>query len=305
MAVVTTIIPVFAIIVLGWIARQRGFVTAELMGPANRLVFYFAIPAMIFQAVSKSDFTAHFHPAVVVTSLGAMALVFVLSWITAVGMGLAPSRKATFVQSAIHGNLGYIGLAVAYFFLGQEGLVRAGILAGFMMILQNFLAVLILQRYGGRSHRHPMWAIVAKLAGNPVILAATSGIAASLSRAVFPQVVDRGLTILSGMALPLALLLIGASISLDKIKAQVRDWLGAGLFKLIVLPAIALAVFRLLGTQPADYMPAVILLACPSATLIYTMAGEMNGDLELAVITISASTLLSALSLSWWLGFAG
>lgn len=304
MAVLTTIIPVFAVIFLGWIAREKRFLTPELMGPANRLVFYFAIPAMIFQAVSKSSFTSHFHPAVVLASLAAVSMVFVLAWITAQVRQLAPSRKATFVQSAIHGNLGYIGLAVAYFFLGQDGLVRAGILAGFIMILQNFLAVLILHRYGGQSREHPVRAIMQKIVGNPVIVAAAAGIGVSLTRTVFPQVVDRILTILSGMALPLALLLIGASISMGPIKDQIRDWLGAGVLKLLVLPALGLALFRLLVIQPADYMPALILLACPSATLIYTMAGEMNGDVELAVICISASTLLSALSLSWWLGVA-
>ena len=139
----------------------------------------------------------------------------------------------------------------------------------------------------------------------PVILSAAAGITASLTRFAFPQVVDRSLTILSGMALPLALLLIGASISLRQIKDQIRDWVGAGVFKLMVLPALGLVMFRILGIPSADYLPALILLACPSATLIYTMAGEMNGDLELAVITISASTLLSALSLSCWLGLAG
>jgi len=304
MAVVTTIIPVFTIIVLGWIARERRFLPPELMRPANRLVFYFAIPAMIFQATSKSTFNTHFHPAVLVISLAAVTMVFVLAWFTARRMAMAPSRKATFVQSAFHGNLGHIGLAVAFFFIGQEGLVRAGILTGFLTILQNFLAVLILQRYGSRSQSHALRAAVGRIAGNPVIMAAAAGIAVSLTQTAFPQVVDRSLTILSGMALPLALLLIGASISLGQISKQVRDWLGAGVFKLIVLPAMGLALFRLLGIQPVDYMPALILLACPSATLIYTMAGEMDGDMELAVITISASTLLSALSLSWWLGFA-
>ena len=305
MAVLTTIIPVFTIIILGWIAREKRFITQELMGPANRLVFYFAIPAMIFQAVSKSSFNLHFHPAVVLTSLAAIIVVFALAWLAARCLSLAPSRKATFVQSAIHGNLGYIGLAVAYFFLGPDGLVRAGILAGFMMVLQNFLAVIILQRFSGQSHGHAIRTVVLKVAGNPVILSAAAGITASLTRFAFPQVVDRSLTILSGMALPLALLLIGASISLRQIKDQIRDWVGAGMFKLMVLPALGLVMFRILGIPSADYLPALILLACPSATLIYTMAGEMNGDLELAVITISASTLLSALSLSCWLGLAG
>jgi len=305
MAVWTTIFPVFAVIFLGWIAREKRFVTPELMGPVNRLVFYFAIPAMIFQAVSKSDFKTSFHPAVVLASFAAMTMVFFLAWITARFLALPPSRKATFVQSAIHGNLGYIGLAVCYFFLGQEGLVRAGILAGFLMVFQNVLAVLILQRFRGEGHGRSIRMLFLKIGGNPVILAAAAGITVSLTQTVLPRVLERSLTLLSGMALPLALLLIGASISPRQIRAQVRDWIGAGFLKLFVLPALGCALFWILGISTEDSMPALILLACPSATLIYTMAGEMNGDVELAVTTISASTLLSALTLSLWLGLAG
>lgn len=305
MIVLTTIIPVFTIIVLGWIAREKRFITIDLMGPANRLVYFFAIPAMIFQALSKSNFTDFFKPEVVVISLLAMLVIFFMAWITAQFMALPKSRKATFIQSSIHGNLGYIGLAISYFFLGQEGLIRAGILAGFMMVLQNFLAVVILQRFNHQSREHPVRNVLLKIVGNPVILSAAAGITASLTRFALPQVMDRSLTILSGMALPLALLLIGASISLHQFTHRVRDWITSGVLKLVILPVLGLVIFRIMGIHPSDYMPALILLGSPSATLIYTMAGEMNGDTELAVITISASTLLSALTLSFWLGLAG
>ena len=82
----------------------------------------------------------------------------------------------TFVQSSVHGNLGYIGFAVCYYLLGEEGLTRASILSGFMMCLQNLLAVLALQIFSGNGgiHKSP-WFFIKRILGNPVILSAVAG----------------------------------------------------------------------------------------------------------------------------------
>jgi predicted permease len=139
-----------------------------------------------------------------------------------------------------------------------------------------------------------------------VILSATAGIFFSLSGAVLPQVIDRSLQILSSLALPLALLLIGASLSLEMLR---RDVLGAlsvvCLLKLVVLPAIGFSLFRHLAIPADSYLPALILLASPTATLTYVMAEEMRGDPNFAVAAISACTLLSSASYALWLHVAG
>ncbi len=62
--IATTIIPIFSLVALGGIARHRGFLSPEFMGPANRLVYYLAIPAMIFRAISKASLTQQFNPTV-------------------------------------------------------------------------------------------------------------------------------------------------------------------------------------------------------------------------------------------------
>ena len=52
MHILGTIIPIFVIIAMGCVARRKDFIPPEFLGPANRLVYHFAIPAMIFRAVS-------------------------------------------------------------------------------------------------------------------------------------------------------------------------------------------------------------------------------------------------------------
>ncbi len=60
--IVTTIIPIFILVILGTIARSKGFLPPEFLGPANRLVFYLAIPAMIFRAIANASLTRQFNP---------------------------------------------------------------------------------------------------------------------------------------------------------------------------------------------------------------------------------------------------
>ena len=58
--VIITIIPIFAIIILGWGARKKSFITPEFLEPANKLVYYLSIPAMVFISIARSSFHEHF-----------------------------------------------------------------------------------------------------------------------------------------------------------------------------------------------------------------------------------------------------
>lgn len=305
MNIVTTIIPIFAVILLGWFARWKGFIKQEFLEPANRLVFYLAIPAMIFRAISKASFKARFDVQVLGITLFAVIAVFAVSW----GMGLLlrirREQIGTFIQTSFHGNLGYIGLAVAFYYLGNEGLVRASIIAGFIMILQNFLAVVALQFNSDISVTRNKPGLALKILGNPVIVSAMAGIIFSLAELPVPLIIDRSLGILSGLALPMALLVIGASLSFELMQLRVLRVLAASLLKLVLLPGLGFALYRSFGLALQDYIPGLILLASPSATITYVMAKEMKGDTDFAVAAISTSTLLSSVTFSAWLSFAG
>ncbi len=300
--IVTTIIPIFSLVILGTIARSKGFLPPEFLGPANRLVYYLAIPAMIFRAIANASLTRQFNPTVIWLTLVALVVLFLICWAGSRLLKLPPSIRGAFIQCSFHGNLGYIGLAVAFYHLGADGLARASIIAAFVMILQNFLAVAALQ-----SHRQTdaagnrLSAVAGKIAANPVIVSATVGLLFSMAGITLPLVIDRSLQILSGLALPMALLIIGGSLSLQLMQSRLAAILGACLLKLLILPALGVVLFRIAGQDIQDYMPAVILLASPTATIAYVMAREMGADSEFAVAAISATTLLSAVTFSFWL----
>lgn len=301
MEVVTTIIPIFAIIVLGWGARKKGFITPEFLDPANRLVYYLSIPALVFSSIARAPFHERFDGKVLAITLFSVAIVYGLSLLLSRFSRLTPDRAGVFVQSAGHGNIGYIGLPTAYYYLGGD-LATAGIICGFLMVTQNLLSILVLQMHDPSDARiRGIRPVLAKLLENPVIIGAMAGILVSAIGIPLPAMLDRTLNILGGLAPPMALLLIGASLSLQLMRRYLRPASGAIALKLLAMPACGVALFTLFDVQAADYLPALILLSSPTATVVYVMAREMHGDADFAVASISASTLFSSVTFIVWL----
>jgi predicted permease len=302
----STIIPIFAIIALGTFARRKGFLPSTFLAPANRLVYYIAIPAMIFRAIARSSLHAGINLEVVLITLACVPLAFIMGIIALHMMAKKSDRNGTFIQCAFHGNLGYIGLAVIFYYLGEEGLVQGSILAGFIMILQNFLAVLALQLFSAREPSiYDLRQFVNRILINPVILSALAGIVYAFINIPIPLILDRSLIIISGLALPMALLLIGASLSFSLVRTKFALALISSAIKLLALPALGSIVYLRFGVLPERFLPGLILLAAPPATLIYIFAKEMNGDPELAVATISVGTILSGFTYALWLHLFG
>jgi predicted permease len=278
---------------------QEGF-----LKPANRLVYFVAIPAMIFREIAEAALAEHFRLILVAATLSPIVIIFLVGQALVRGINLQRYQVGTFLQSTFHGNLGYIGLAVSYYFLGKDGFTRASILAGFIILLQNFLAVVALSRFGETQKEEALLPLFKRILLNPVIISAMAGMAFSLTGLDLPVILDRSLKILSGMALPLALLVIGTSLSFAQMRQQLRLTLVISVFKLMLLPALGVTIFLLLQLNRVEYLPALILLASPTATITYVMASEMAGDPDLATAAISATTLVSAVTFTLWLGLA-
>lgn len=302
MNIISTIVPIFIIIFLGLFARHRGFISPEFLNQANRLVYYIAIPAMIFSAISKAALKTQMNLEVIAITLTTLVVITAIAWAAAWLLPMPISSKGTFIQCAFHGNLGYIGLAVTFYYLGDPGFVKAAIIAGFVMILQNILAVITLQYHSSTALERPgVGATLKTTMGNPVILSALAGMAFSLLNLTMPVIITRALEILTGMALPLALLIIGASLSFEQLKPRFLNVMISGFFKVMITPAIGFVLFKAFSIPSSDFLPGLILLASPTATLTYIMAKEIGGDPDFAVAAISINTILSSATYGLWL----
>jgi predicted permease len=303
--VFNTIIPVFVVIALGWLLRIRGLLPLGLMGALNRMVYYLALPALIFREIAGASASVQINPRLLVGTLTPLPIISFLAFLATKPISVSSRAIGTFIQSSSHGNLGYIGLAVVYYYLGREGFTTATILAGFLMLLQNIISVVVLQIFSQGAHGSRTLYSIKKVLGNPVILAAMGGMFFSIAGVGLPEILSRSLGIVGNMALPLALIVIGGSLSFELIRSHLGSALAASLFKVLLMPAMGWVIYHSLGVGVAEFLPGLILLASPTASIAYVMAVEMGGCPELASASISIGTLASLITYVGWLSLSG
>ncbi|MHC1744717.1 MAG: AEC family transporter [Syntrophobacteraceae bacterium] len=295
-----TILPIFSIILLGYVLKRRGVIPPAFISPANQLVYYVALPAMLFGTLVKAPFKENFQLTAGMCLLITLAVLMVIALAISRFLKLEHGSRATFVQTSFHGNLGFLAYAIAYYALGPENFPRTLILSTFLMIGQNVLSIWVLTQLGTRkpNREHPWLYLIRQTLHNPVIASMVIGCLFSAVGLELPKALSQGLDILSGLALPMALLLIGASLSFGTLQARMRELALLGALKLVCLPLAGYFLLRWGGVHESLMLPALILLSAPPATVSYVMAAELGGDTRLAAASVSVFTLVSAISYS-------
>ena len=305
MDVALNILPVFLVIFLGAGTKRLGFFPDVFVKGANRLVFYIAIPALLFTKLSRAPFHETFDMNLALITCLSIFVVWLFSLLFArirIFSPFGPTSAGTFVQTAMHGNIGYIGLAVVFYVLGNNGLGIASFLAPFIILSQNVLSVLSFNIYSGiKRHKVKSFIdIIRSIFLNPIIISALVGITFSFYGLKFPNFLNRFLEIVSSMALPMALLIIGASLSLSLMSKSLSWLFSSSALKLLLLPGVGIVILHNAGVEPFSIEVAAILLGVPTATVSVIMSGEMEGNVKFASSAVTLSTLLSAFTLCFW-----
>ena len=305
MDVALNILPVFLVIFLGAGAKQLGFFPDVFVKAANRVVFYIGIPALLFIKLSSAPFHETFDMNLALISSLSVCIVWLLSLVFVrlkIVSPLGSASAASFIQTSMHGNIGYIGLAVVFYSLGNTGLSIASFLAPFIIISQLILSIVSFNIYSGRKRQKitSFIKILKNIFLNPIVISSLVGIIFSFFGLKLPNFLHRFLEIVSGMALPMALLIIGASLSLSIMSKNLYWLLSSSLLKLLLLPGLGVMLLHNAGVHPFSIEVAATLLGAPTATVSVIMSSEMEGDAEFASTAITLSTLLSAITLCLW-----
>jgi predicted permease len=199
------------------------------------------------------------------------------------------------MQGVFRGNLAFIGLPVVlYAFAGSGSAEDSALLAfGPMVVLYNFLAVIVLLFAGGVAKRGIMRTVGYGLLTNPILIACFAGLLFSLADAALPSLVQRTLAAIGQMALPLALICIGGTLHTTRLRGSLKHAFIGSLMKGLLVPAVGLLLAWGVGLSAEHTRIALLLLACPTASVSYVLVRQLQGDEALASSMIVISNVLA------------
>jgi malonate transporter and related proteins len=306
--VVDSALPLFALILTGYLAGRSGILGAAATDSLNRFVVWLALPALLFQAVAETRFAQINQPGFVLAIGLGMVGTFLLS------LALDRRRKGRLADASIEAlaasypNTGFMGIPLCLAVFGHEGLPPA-IIATILTACLLFgisLALIELGLQRGPGAGRALLKVGAALARNPLLVAPALGLLFAAARVPLPGPVLRFTGLLGSAASPCALVTVGLFLAQSRASGEARAIGRIVVLKMLVQPLVtgvlAFAVFRM----PRLWASAALLLnALPIGTGPFMLAKLYDREAAVTSRAILISTLLSLVTISLlvaWLG---
>lgn len=289
-------VPIFLVIVLGYILKRINWVNDDFTSAANKLNFRITLPALLFQDLLATDLRDMFDLEYLLYCAIVTSICFWGIWGFARIFLKDDYKRGSFVQGSFRGSAAVLGTAFAINLYGNTGMVPLMIIGS--VPLYNIYSVIVLSAESNNKSDRSVKSMIKGILTNPVIISIVAGISCSMIGIKFPVMVDSTLGSISKMATPLALIAIGAGFEGRKAMTKLKATIVASIIKLVIQPIIFLPIAIAMGFTDSKLVALVIMLGAPSTVSCYIMAKNMGNDGTLSSSIIVLTTLLSAFTIT-------
>jgi len=303
------ILPVFAVIVTGWIVGYTGYLSRALSDALIHFAYNIAMPALLIVTIAQEPGHSLINWRFLVAFGGGSLLCFILVFgIMSIQVPRSLASRTMYGMAASMTNTGFVALPVLQAIYGPRAVLPAAIATIFVAVVMFPAAVILLELGQRNAHGSPTAPMVTvrHVVANPMVISTLIGMLLSVLDLRMPGPVTAYFGILADALTPCALFAIGLGLSIDGLRANIGRASLLSLVKLIIMPLIVYGLSMSLGLDPLYTIAAVICAAVPTAKTVYILAGEYRCEEMMVASTVSMTTLASVISLVVWLyGLSG
>jgi malonate transporter len=302
--VVSALLPVVLLIAIGWVAGRARLVRGEGVRDLSNLVFLVLTQALLFRTMSAVHIERIDFGSVALYYAVAAALFIV----TLLAQGLH-ARSAVVALAAIFSNTLMIGVPLVGLAYGEAGLVQLFTLISLHALVLLTFATVVLEllvaredaRAGTAAPRH-LLATVGQAVKNavlhPVPLPILAGLAYAQTGLGLHAVVDRPLKLLGDAFGPVALVLVGVTLSQTAIGAHLRGALVISALKTVLHPLLMAAAGWTLGLRGLPLAVMVVAAALPVGANVFLFSQRYRQAEELVTASVAVSTVFAIASVT-------
>ncbi|WP_374622219.1 AEC family transporter [Devosia sp.] len=309
LAILNVVLPVFALISLGYLAVRFRLFPSEGVRGLVQFVNNFATPCLLFSAMASADFRTTFHLGVILPFyVGAIAS-FVLG--SAIAVRIFRNRPGEGVSSgfvAMFTNTVLIGIPILHRAYGETALTVAFSIIAFhasVLITLGMLTMELARRDGAPLHKALGVALV-RIVSNPLLWGILLGVVANIMQLDLIEPADAFISMMAAAVTPVALFGLGGALNEYRLQENWGQSTSMALLKLVLQPTIAWVLMVPILNVDHEYARyGVLLAAMPSGINAYVFATYYNRGVNVATNTILISTVLSVFTVSGWLYVLG
>ena len=316
-SIFSSLIPVVVLIAVGMFAGRRGWVTSAGAKELTDLSFLVLAPALLFRTMSQVHWSDINMSPVALYFVAAMMLFAIV--ILSLG---ASRRSAVMALAATFSNTVMIGIPLISLAFGPAGLVYLFTLISMHALILLTLATVVLELVmaqeaaiqSGGEPRHPLKTIglaVRNAVIHPVPLPILAGLLWGQTGWVMPEVLDKPIQWLGATFGPLALLMVGITLSnvLDRViraggpadpqfSRQRILWsaLGMACLKNLVHPSLVFGMSLLLGLRGLPVAVMMVASSLPIGANVFLFSQRYKVAEDEVTSAVAVSTLAALLT---------
>lgn len=295
---INIISPVFFVLLIGYFAKQRGYIDNNFVDKGTWIVFYLALPFKLFYDVKNARIES-LHPKYVAYILLGVIFIIFISIIIAKTLKIKDKRKlSAFVHCAYRSNFVYVGFPILdIIYNGAPSMEHMIVIISFGLTLYNISAIVLLTYYSeAEEKRISILDIIIKILKNPMIAGVVFGAIFNFLHLPVYQGVDRAIEMVAKISTPMSLILIGASLNFESSKSDFRLMFISAFIKTVVAPALLIPIGVKLGFTNMELGIAYVFWATPCAANCFIFTKQMNSDYEFASKVITLSFVMSVIT---------
>lgn len=296
--VISALLPVFLLIVLGFILKRSLMRLDTQWHGLERLTYYVLFPTLLIQTLVNADLSsvpvAGVGGALMLSALVMSVLCLALRPLFARLSIDGPAFTSIF-QGATRWQT-YVALAVSSNLFGQTGLALASVAMVAIIPLVNVLSVCVLAQYAS-PEKPSLRTVIMTVVQNPLIWACAIGIAVNVAHLPLPKIWHDVADALGRSSLGIGLLVTGAGLQLQRLFRPSHAASTAVFLKLVLMPVLAVALALWFGISGSSLVIVAVCAAVPTSSSAYVMARQMGGDAPLLAQIITLQTILAAVTM--------
>jgi malonate transporter and related proteins len=300
--VVNVAIPVFAIMLAGYLAGRFRLLGTDASSALNTFVYWFALPPVLFLSMARVPFEQIFNwpflwAYIIGMALAASLAVIVSRWV----FGNSFSATTLHTLTATFGNTGYMGIPLMLAAYGSGGTLPAIITTAFGSAVIIGLAILLVEFGEGETSRPGKAlrdAVVAVLKG-PLFIATIAGIIWQASGLALPEWLVNFGSLMGDAAGPCALFAMGLFLVGKPVSSGVGEVGWMVVLKLFIHPALTWLLAVYVFDLELEMLRGVVLMAAlPTGALSFVVAQRYGVFVQRSSAAILFSTVASVVTLS-------
>ncbi|MDA5557715.1 AEC family transporter [Shimia sp. MMG029] len=302
---ISVIMPVFILIGFGYLAAWRGYFSASNVDGLMRFATNFAVPVLLFRAISTLDLAAEYNSALLGSFYGAAFICFLTGMLGAKYLFGRDWEDATAIGFVcLFSNSLLLGLAIMERAYGENSLTGnyaiISIHAPFCYGLGIATMEIIRARHSSKARIVPT--VLKAMFSNALILGIALGFVVNLGKIPMPDPLTHAVNLLASAALPAALFGMGGVLFRYRPEGDMRTILFCCAVSLGLHPALTVAFGTWSSLSVDNIRSAVVTASMAPGINAYLFANMYGRAMRVAASTVLIGTAFSVITIWLWLG---